>query len=348
MAELKKRSFCAGAALLCIVFALLMLSGCSSTASEEAADVPEVDAAVVRIGTMPTEDILPLWIAEDEGLFEEAGVQAEVITFDSAQTLSAALTAGEVDMAMTDIMRAVKLCESGAPVVAEWVTLGETADQGRFGVLAPAGAEYNSLSELAAWLETKKLGDASGVGVAANTVPEYVYEALCVEEGVDPAAIPVQEVPSLPERYGLVASGQLIAAALPNSLLEMGEANGLKVIADDVQGQNVSQSIMVARATFAEEHPESVAAVANAWNAAVALCNADPEAYRELLVQNANLNSAIAETYPISTYPVAIVEDVMERPTDDMVQPILEWMRQKEYGGEGVTYDSATGTFTVG
>ena len=131
------------------------LAGCASPAQEGSQEAgsaePAADgAAVVRIGTMPTEDILPLWVAEQENLFADADIQAEVVTFDSAPSLSAAITSGDVDMAMTDIMRAVKLCESGAPVEIDWVTLGEVADQGRFGVLAAADAPYSTLQEMAA------------------------------------------------------------------------------------------------------------------------------------------------------------------------------------------------------
>lgn len=329
------------------------LAGCASPAQEGGQEAgsaePAADgAAVVRIGTMPTEDILPMWIAEQEGLFAEVGVDAEVVSFDSAQSLSAAITAGEVDMAMTDIMRAVKLCESGAPVVMEWVTLGEVADQGRFGVLAPADAPYSTLAEMAAYGASDDAPEGFGVGVAGNTVPEYVFDKLCEEAGLEPGAIPAVEVASLPERYGLVASGKLAGAALPASLLTLGEANGMKLIADDTQGGNLSQSVMVARAAFAEEHPEAVKAVAGAWGAAAILCNATPEAYRTLLIENANINEAVADEYPISTYPLATTaDDEYLHPTDDMVAPVIAWMQERGYGGEGVTYDAATGAFTV-
>lgn len=329
------------------------LAGCASPAQEGgqeagSAEPAADDAAVVRIGTMPTEDILPMWIAEQEGLFAEVGVDAEVVSFDSAQSLSAAITAGEVDMAMTDIMRAVKLCESGAPVVMEWVTLGEVADQGRFGVLAPADAPYSTLAEMAAYGASDDAPEGFGVGVAGNTVPEYVFDKLCEEAGLEPGAIPAVEVASLPERYGLVASGKLAGAALPASLLTLGEANGMKLIADDTQGGNLSQSVMVARAAFAEEHPEAVKAVAGAWGAAAILCNATPEAYRTLLIENANINEAVADEYPISTYPLATTaDDEYLHPTDDMVAPVIAWMQERGYGGEGVTYDAATGVFTV-
>ncbi len=72
-------------------------------------------------------------------------------------------------MAMTDVMRAVKLTESGTPVVLEWITLGETATEGRFGVMAPADAPYSTLEELAAAAAAADAPEGFGVGVAANT-----------------------------------------------------------------------------------------------------------------------------------------------------------------------------------
>lgn len=336
----------------CVAFA-----GCASLAQDGAsnegsagssAEGASASATVVRIGTMPTEDILPMWIAEQDGLFADAGVEAEVVTFDSAPALSAAITAGEVDMAMTDIMRAVKLCESGAPVEMDWVTLGETADQGRFGVLAAADAPYSTLQEMAVYAASGEAPEGFGVGVAANTVPEYVFDKLCEEAGLEPDAISAVEVASLPERFSLAASGNLGAAALPASLLELGEASGMKLLADDTQGGNISQSVMVTRTEFADEHPEEVKAVAAAWGAAVTLCATTPDAYRALLVEKANINEAVADVYPISAYPAATTaDDEYAHPTDAMVEPVLAWMQENGYGGEGVTYDSATGRFTI-
>ena len=105
--------------VLCSALALIATLGLGACGAQQ-------EAGSIRIGTMPTEDILPMWVAEQEGLFDEAGVKAEIVVFDSAQSLSAALTAGEVDIAMTDPMRAVKLCESDTDLTLEWITLGTT------------------------------------------------------------------------------------------------------------------------------------------------------------------------------------------------------------------------------
>lgn len=322
-----------------VLMAAALAAGLAGCGSGGQAPQQEAEGQTVRVGTMPTEDILPLWVAEQEGMVAEDGTTVEVVPFDSAQALSAAITSGDVDMAMTDIMRAAKLTESGVGMTLEWVTLGETAKEGRFGVLAPADAPYSTLAELAAYDQSADLDIPAGAGVGANTVPEYVFDKLCEAEGV---RIPAQEVASLPERYSLVASGQLLAAALPASLLALGEANGMKVIADDTRGENISQSVMAARTDWAAENAQAVQDVAQIWDAGARALAAEPDAFRSLLAEKANLNASIADTYPISTYPYALRDGELAHPSSDMVQPVLAWMEAKGYGGN-VAYDGATG-----
>ena len=282
-----------------------------------------------------------MWVAEQEGLFEDAGVNAEIVVFDSAQGLSAALTAGEVDIAMTDPMRAVKLCESGTDLSLEWITLGATSEQGRFGVLTSADSGITSLADLA--------NGTKVVGLAANTVPEYVFEQLCVQQGIDPASIPVSEVASLPDRYGLVAAGQLDAAALPASMLALGEASGMVLLADDTTGENVSQSVMVVRDAYnTGEGVKTLAAVREVWDEAASQINADPEKYRVLLVEKANLNEQVAASYVICEYPMArTAQGEPAYPPAELIEPVLSWMSAKGYVTKNVSYDESNGSFVI-
>lgn len=320
--------------VLCSALALIAVLGLGACGTQQ-----ETDS--IRIGTMPTEDILPMWVAEQEGLFEDAGVNAEIVVFDSAQGLSAALTAGEVDIAMTDPMRAVKLCESGTDLSLEWITLGTTPEQGRFGILTSAGSGITSLADL--------VNGSKGVGLAANTVPEYVFEQLCVQQGIDPASIPVSEVASLPDRYGLVAAGQLDAAALPASMLALGEASGMVLLADDTTGENVSQSVMVVRDAYnTGEGVKTLAAVREVWDEAASQINADPEKYRMLLVEKANLNEQVAASYVICEYPMArTAQGEPAYPPAELIEPVLSWMSAKGYVTKNVSYDESNGSFTI-
>lgn len=328
------------------LFAVITLAGCSQ--AETKANDGQIDYSPIRIGTMPTEDFLPMWAAEKDGDFDKVGVNAELITFDSAQALSAAIAAGEVDMAMVDIPRSVKLCESGTPVAMEWITLGTDESQGTFGIMAASDAPYSTLKEMQEYMEENDDKWANGgVGVASNTVPEYVFDMLCNEYEIDPAELNPQEVASLPERYSLMASGNLSAAALPSSLLRLGEASGMKVLAEDSQGVNLSQSVMIATEAFAAENENIVKKVADAWDTAAKSINSDPESYSVLLAEKANLNEAIAQTYPISTYPMAMENGQFCHPPEELVELQLVWMEQKGYTSKSISYNQSTGTFTI-
>ena len=58
-------------------------------------------AGVLKIGTLHIEDAVPLFLAEREGFFREAGVPVELIPFQSALERDSALTAGAIDGAIT-------------------------------------------------------------------------------------------------------------------------------------------------------------------------------------------------------------------------------------------------------
>ena len=131
------------------------LSGCSSQKSAAS------EATVMKIGTMQTEDSLPFWVAEQKGFYGDHDVEVEIVTFQSAQELSTAFAAGEIDGAMTDIMVSASLVASGIGLNLAWVTLGASPEQGRFGIQTSPESGIKSLADL----------KGKGIGVGSNTVP---------------------------------------------------------------------------------------------------------------------------------------------------------------------------------
>lgn len=325
--NMSRRSFLLGT----LAVSAYVLGGCSGGASSGSADPTGAESSVqaIRVGTLATEDILPVWVAQAEDLFADEGLTAEVTVFQSATELIAGFASGSVDFAMTDPMVAASMYASGVDLSAEWVTLGETADQGRFGIMTSAGSGYTSLEQLA----------GVPIGVGSNTILEYVMDRLMLDAGVPADQIVSEELQKLPVRYQAMVSGEVAAAALPASLLALGEAQGCVLIADDTQGDNISQSIMIAAGRMLGTDDGRVAGFRAAWDAAAQMINADGEKYRDVLVANANLPEEVAATYPISTYPLAA------RPTSGMVDPILSWMTEKGYLDAPLSYDAATGRF---
>ena len=316
---------------------LALLSACSggnaSSSASQAASSGSTKGASLVVGTLATEDLLPLWAAQAKNLFDKAGVNAKIVPFQSATELIAGVASGEVNMAMTDIMVTASMFASGVDVQMEWVTLGTTPDQGRFGIMVGPNSTITSLNDLA----------GVPIGVGSNTILEYVMDKLMEGAGVPDSQIVVEELQKLPVRYQAMASGEVAAAALPGTLLALGEASGCKLVADDTKGENLSQSVMIARADLlaSEDGKKQVETLKGVWDEAVALVNADPESYREVLIENANLPVEIADTYPISVYPT------VQLPTSAMVNPVLEWMNKKGYLTQQLSYDEKTGAFST-
>ena len=324
---LTRRRFLGAVAAAGLAGAAFAFAGCKK---DEPGDGPRK----VTIGTLATEDFLPYWVAEAEELFDPETVSVAIQVFQSATELQAGLKSGQVDLAMTDPMVTAGIFVSGTDVRIQWITLGATADQGRFGIMV------NAANHEAGYTSLKKLAGVE-IGVGSNTILEYVMDTLMVRAGVDKSRIRKAEVQKLPVRYQNMVDGVITAAALPASLLALGEANGCVCVADDTVGDNISQSVMIARTAFlnADEDGAVMAALRNAWDNAVGRINAAPADYRALLVEKANLNEALAETYPVSTYPTC------QLPTSEMIDPVLAWMAEKGYLEYPVTYDAETGAY---
>ena len=88
--SMSRRSFVAGLAGL---GALSILGGCSGSesgsagssgaASESGGSGAGAPGKVV-VGTLATEDLLPLWAAQADGLFDQGGLEVEIVVFQSA------------------------------------------------------------------------------------------------------------------------------------------------------------------------------------------------------------------------------------------------------------------------
>ncbi|MDP2181029.1 MAG: MetQ/NlpA family ABC transporter substrate-binding protein [Actinomycetota bacterium] len=317
--------------LLAVLVAMLlagMATGCTNKAADSSgAGSGEVEFQPVRIGTLPTEDALPLWVAEDQGLFTEAGLlSVSIVTFQSAQERDAALLAGEIDAFMGDIIAAAQLEAGGTPVTIATVMLGATPAEGRFGIVAAPESGFNELSALA----------GVPVGTSSSTIQEYVLDGLMRQAGVSDDKVVVEEVKKVPVRFELLMKGQLKAAALPEPLLTLAEAQGAKLLADDSAGENLSQTVLV----FTDEYLaatggiETMTALLEVWDDGARLVNAKPDSWRTMLVDKARLPEPIKDSYKISTYPT---HDV---PSKEQIDAVLGWMGDKQLLKETVTYEN--------
>jgi len=320
-------------ALLCAAFAAVALTGCDG---EEAEYEPEVngEAAVtfpaIRVGTLSTDDLLPLWAANYEGLLEAAGLDVEIITFQSGQESLAAITAGEVDALMTDMVVATLLYESQIPVRAVTTMAGAPA-----GIAVGPDTGITSLEELA----------NVPVAISTPTVIEYTVDTALRNAGVGADEVEFEIIPALSTRYQMLMEGNVPAAGLPWTLMALAEQEGATVLLDREQASGITSTVLVFSQEFIdgsaasgetvspEASQAAIAAILEQWDVAVEKINANPDDYRELLIEGANLPEPLRETFPIAYY---LPTQLPDRGHWDAV---LDWMREHDYLTVDVSFE---------
>ncbi|MDO8915754.1 MAG: MetQ/NlpA family ABC transporter substrate-binding protein [Coriobacteriia bacterium] len=310
------------------VVALLAVAALAGCAPPKTSGDSAPAAAKVRIGTLTTEDALPLWVAERDGLFKKAGLDVAITVFQSAQERDAALTAGAIDGVMGDIIAVAALRAGGVPVKITTIMLGATPAEGRFGIVAAPGSKITTLEEL----------KGVPVGTSSGTIQEYVLDGLMGQVGIALDQVKKEEVKKVPVRFELLMTGKLQAAALPEPFLSLAEKQGAALIADDTEGANLSQTVLV----FSEKYLGETAGAAavgtllGVWDEAAAIVNKDPGSFRTLLVEKARIPKPLESTYAVNTYPMH------QLPTTEQVSDVLEWMKGAGLLTKPVTYADLT------
>ena len=314
-----------------------LLAGCGGSAGSKTgsttAAISTDKPVAIKIGTLATEDSLPLWVAEKMGYFSTEGIpKVEIIPFQSAQERDTAFASGAIDAFMGDIIAAANLEGSGKKVSIATVMLGADQTQGRFGIAVPTvkGAVMKTGAE--------GLRALAGVpiGTSSATIQEYVLDGLMTEAGVPEEQIKTEEVKKVPVRFELLMAGKLKAAALPEPFLTLAKQSGATIVADDTTAKsNLSQTVLVMSDDFLGKPggQATKTALLKAWDVAVNDINKNPETYRSLLVEKARVPKPLVTSYQIQTYPSAAL------PKQADVDAVLAWMTAKGYLKGDVTFD---------
>lgn len=294
--------------LILLVFSLLLLTGCGQTKETSVKTAPEK----LKIGVLPLEDAMPVVVAEKNGYFAQENIDVELVRFQSAVEQESAIQSGQLDGMVNDLIVASLLKESGQNIKITSIALGSTPGEGRFAVVASPKSAINTLADL----KGKK------VGIANNTIIEYITDGLLEDGGIDPSLVEKVSVPKIPVRMEMLFNNQLDAIVVPDPLLTFAEFKGAKIVAQDT-ARNLSQSVVFFTQQTLTEKKGAVEAFYRAYAKAVDDLNNRPADYKELLIANVNIPEQIAKDYQIQRYPNP------QLPKEEDVNNVLKWMTKK-------------------
>ncbi len=310
--------------LLLFFISAALLAGCSGA-------TPSKQMAVLRIGVLPILDTLPLYVAEAQGYFTEAQIRVEFVVAASAAERDQLLQAGQIDGSVNDLV-AIALYNKETPrLIAVRYAMTATPVYPQFRILAAANAGIAGAADLR----------GVEIGISEGTVIEYVTTRLLEAQGLAPADIKTLAVPKIPDRLGLLGSGELQAATLPEPLASLALQQGATVVVDDSSLPEVSCSVISFRKEVLEAQPETVRAFLNAVERAVQDINADKPRWDSLLTEKQLVPAPLAGVYMLPDYPVAAV------PTIEQFADVARWLQGKNLIQKDLIYSESFDGFFV-
>jgi len=201
----------------------------------------------IRFGSLPVLQALPLYVAQDTGIFKKNGVDVDLIIFNTASEKDIALSTGSIDGYFGDLVTPLVLRGNGRNVVIAAANYDTRYDRRMFAILGKPGAPYKTAADLS----------SIPVAVSSNSVIDFVTEHLLRTSGVPAEKIEFLESKNIGLRMQMLLSGQVEAATLPEPLVTAAAAKGAAVLADDA-GLATSQTVLVFSRLFADRHKASV------------------------------------------------------------------------------------------
>lgn len=213
----------------------------------------------------------PMFIAQEEGYFEEAGLNVDIQIIEDESTYAALLTQGSVQFLATAQDPNIKMYANGA---ASRFVLTMDASEGADGLVATGDIEA--------------LDDLAGKKVALDkSASSYYFFLTALENGssITEDDIDVIDMGDTTEAGLAFMSGSVDAAIMwePELSEALESVEGSHALATSADYPDTILDSLVVNTDYAEENPDVVEAIEEAWYKAVDFLNENPEsAYEEM------------------------------------------------------------------
>ncbi len=161
-------------------------------------------------GLMPSEDAIPLLIAQDRGYYENSGLDVEFQVFRSAKDRNAAFQSGELDGIIGD-QTAIVLYQSGGFDVK--IASYTNCD---FSFITAADSNVSDWQGL----------EGKSVAISELTVIEYALDKMLEENGMTSDSVVKTAIPAIPARVEMLANDQVDSALLPEPFASLALGSG--------------------------------------------------------------------------------------------------------------------------
>lgn len=297
------------------VASILTLTACGEKREQQPAVTPEqtptetieVTETTLRFGVMSSIDVVPLIIAQEQGYFEEEGINLDLQIFAAAKDRDAALQAGELDGVLCDEV-AISIYQNSD--INMQIT-GTT--NGSWTLVASPESGITSLADL----------KGKSMAISENTMIDYLSDYLAISNGMSTEDIEKVAIPPMPARLEALQNNQVNAAILPTPFNDTAIANGGVEIAK-IYNEDIMISVTAFLQEIIDESPEAVQGFYTAYNKAIDyINNTDISEFEEIIISAANYSDEMRGNIVLPEYLYNYL------PKEENVQQVLDWSKDK-------------------
>lgn len=283
---------------------LLVFVGCVPSA---------VQKSPLKVAVLPVLDVMPLYVAQQQGYFEKNGIQVELVRVASAPERDQLMQAGQVDGMLNEVVTTLFYNKEQPRVKIVRFARTATSQYPLFRILAAKESNIQTPADLT----------GAQVAVSTGTVIEYLTDRLLEKYNIDLNEIEKVAVPKIDERMALLEAGKVDAAVLPDPVASLSIQKGARVVLDDTVYPEISNSVYSFRVQVVEQRPSDIKAFLKAVEQAVEDINSDKTRWNELLAEQKLVPPPLLSSYQLPDFPRAGV------PSEAQFTDALSWAMDK-------------------
>lgn len=280
---------------------------------------------LIRIALLPILDSLPFHVAEERGYFKERGIDARIVSVASSIERDQLMQSGQIDGMLTELNTTASFNRDGVRIKIVRFARVAYPHFPLFRILSSPNSGIRTASDLA----------GVGIGIAKNTIIEYVADRLLTAKGLRPENIVMQSVPVIPERFQLLLQGRIKAAVLPDPLAKSAMEAGADQVVADSEFPEYGVSVLAFSADSLVKKGEAVRLFLDAWDRAAEWINDHSEESRTVLLRRIPVPENVRGTYKIPPYPRNGI------PSMEQWSDVIQWMQRRGLLATPVSYESS-------
>ena len=294
--------------MLLVVLCAMVLSACGGAAAPTAKEDP-----TLKIAVLPILDALPMYVADAQGYFKDAGINVEFVPVASAAERDQLMQAGQADGMINDLISTVLYNKDTQKISVVRFARTASPDQPQYSIVASKDSAITSPDQLK---------DVE-IGISEGTVIAYTTDRLLQHAGLTKDDIKTTNVPKIPDRLQLISEGKLKAANMPEPFASLAEQSGAVRVVDDRSLPEVGTSEISFNVNTLKNKPETVKKFLAAIEKATADVNGSSDKWTSLLTDKKLIPAPLIGKYTLPKFPTASV------PSEAQINDVLAWMTEK-------------------